>query len=296
MKNQRKKEWKDLLSAMGYLSPALLLFAIFIFYPIIRTVYLSLFIVDRQRNPVIFNGIQNYLDMFQSPDFLTTLSATFLFVLYVVPTTIVISLFLAVLVQGKVRGGSLYKIIFSCTLGVSVAASALIFRFFYNPEIGLFNRILNALNMDGIGWLIDSNWALLAIAIPTIWMNIGFNFIILTGGLQNISEELYEAATIDGAGWWHKFMHITIPQLSPILLFVSMILIINSFQSFAQIDLMTGGGPSGSTNLIVYSIYQDGFVKYDIGMASAQAIFLFVLIITVSFVQFKLGERKVHYQ
>src|SRR5699024_3261937 len=155
-----------------------------------------------------------------------------------------ISLFLAVLVNDKLKGSNLYKIIFSYTLGISVAASAVIFRFFYHPEIGLFNDVLSFFNLGKVGWLIDSNWALFSIAIPTIWINIGFNFIVLTGGLQNIPKELYESAQIDGAGWWRQFTNITIPQLSPVLFFVTIILVINSFQSFAQIDLMTGGGPS----------------------------------------------------
>lgn len=287
---------KDLGSALLYVSPALFIFVIFIFYPIIRTFYLSLFVTDRQRNPVIFNGLQNYTDIFQSQDFLSSLGATMLFVLYIVPATIIISLFLAVLAHGELKGAKLYKIIFSSTLGVSVAASAMIFRFFYHPELGLFNEILSFFHVERVGWLIDPNWALLSIAIPTIWINIGFNFIVLTGGLQNIPKELYESAQIDGAGWWQQFLKITIPQLSPIIFFVTIILVINSFQSFAQIDLMTGGGPSGATNLIVYSIYQDAFVRYNVGSASAQAIFLFVVIIFVTLLQFKFGEKRVHYQ
>ncbi|NGP45251.1 sugar ABC transporter permease [Bacillaceae bacterium SIJ1] len=287
---------KDFRSALLYLSPALLIFIIFVFYPILKTFYLSFFITDRQRNPVFFNGIQNYVDMLQSPDFIETMIATLLFILYIVPGTIMISLFLAVLAHGKFKGAKIYKIIFSYTLGVSVAASAVIFRFFYHPENGLFNEVLSWLKIEKIGWLIDSNWALFSISIPTIWISIGFNFIVLTGGLHNIPKELYESAQIDGAGWWRQFKNITIPQLSPVLFFVTVILVISSFQSFAQIDLMTGGGPSGSTNLIVYSIYQDAFVRYDVGSASAQAIFLFLVILIVTYFQFKFGEKKVHYQ
>lgn len=291
-----KRKKNDFLSAFLYLSPAVLIFSIFIFYPIIKTLYLSFFVVDRQRNPISFEGLQNYIDMFQSSDFMSTMLSTFLFILYIVPGTIIVSLFLAVLVNGNLKGSKLYKIIFSSTLGVSIAASAVVFRFFYHPEIGLFNDILSALNLGKIGWLIDAKWALLAVSIPTIWINIGFNFIVLMGGLQNIPKELYESAQIDGAGWWKQFTRITIPQLSPVLFFITVILVINSFQSFAQIDLMTKGGPSGSTNLIVYSIYQDAFVRYDVGSASAQAMFLFVVILIVTYLQFKFGEKKVHYQ
>ena len=295
-KRSNNTSLKDFGIAMLYLFPALLIFSVFIFYPIVRTVYLSLFLTDRQRNPVEFIGLQNYIDMFLSEDFLSTLTATFLFVLYIVPATIFISLFLAVLAHVNLKGIKFYKVIYSSTLGVSVAASAMIFRYFYHPDLGLFNKILSFFNIGKIEWLIDPDWALFAIAIPTVWIHIGFNFIVLTGGLQNIPKELYESAQIDGAGWWQQLLKITIPQLSPIIFFVTIILVIGSFQSFAQIDLLTGGGPSGATNLIVYSIYQDAFVRYNVGSASAQAIFLFVLIILITLLQFKFGEKRVHYQ
>lgn len=286
----------NLGSALLYLSPALLIFLIFIFYPILRTVYLSFFITNRQREPVFFDGLQNYINLFQSQEFYVTAGASFLFILYVVPPTIIISLFLAVLANMKQKGEKFFKIIFSITLGVSVAASAVIFRFFYHPEIGLFNNVLSLFNIPSVGWLTDPNWALLSISITTIWINIGFNFIVLTGGLQNIPKELYESAQIDGAGWWHRFLKITIPQLSPIIFFVTVVLVINTFQSFAQIDVMTAGGPAGSTNLIVYSIYQDAFIHHNVGSASAQAIVLFIIVLIVTYFQFKLGEKRVHYQ
>ena len=127
-------------------------------------------------------------------------------------------------------------------------------------------------------------------------MNIGFNFIVLLGGLQSISEELYESARIDGAGYWTQLFKITIPMLSPTLFFVSVVTLINSFQTFGQIDILTKGGPSDSTNLIVYSIYRDAFINYRFGYASTQAIILFVLVLIFTLIQFKVGEKKVHYQ
>lgn len=294
--NKKKLSKGNFGSALLFLLPALSVFAVFTFYPVFKTLYLSFFVTDRQRNPVSFVGIRNYLDIFTSDDFITTLTSTLLFSLMIVPGTILVALFLAALVNDSLKGMKVYKVIFSSTLGISVAASAMIFRFFYHPELGLFNEILSFLNIGKVGWLIDPKWALIAIALPTIWISIGFNFIVLLGCIQNIPKELYESAQMDGAGWWKQFTKITIPQLSPILFFVTIILVIGSFQSFAQIDLMTKGGPVGSTNLIVYSIYKDAFVNYRVGLASAQAMFLFVVIILITFIQFKIGERKVHYQ
>lgn len=138
--------------------------------------------------------------------------------------------------------------------------------------------------------------ALISIAITTIWMQIGINFIILLAGIQNISEEMYESAKIDGAGYFRRLYHITIPLLSPVLFFVLIIAVIGSFQTFGQIDLLTSGGPNNSTNLIVYSIYQQAFSYGHFGYASAQAMILFVIILIVTIVQFTVGERRVHYQ
>lgn len=150
--------------------------------------------------------------------------------------------------------------------------------------------------MDSMDWLTDSRWALFSVALTTVWMHIGINFIILLGGLQNVSRELYESADIDGAGYWAKLFRITIPMLSPVLFFVTIIGVIGAFQTFGQIDILTGGGPAGATNIIVYSIYQEAFSYGNFGYASAQAIILFIIILIVTIINFRVGEKKVHYQ
>ncbi len=184
---------------------------------------------------------------------------------------------------------------------MSVAAGATIFLFLYHPSLGVLNNILgnNILGyfgIDGIEWLTDSKWALFSVALTTIWMHIGINFIILLGGLQNISRELYESAAMDGAGYFAKLFRITIPMLSPVLFFVIIIGVIGAFQTFGQIDILTGGGPAGATNIIVYSIYLEAFSYGNFGFASAQAIVLFVFILAITILQFRVGEKRVHYQ
>src|SRR5690606_17127809 len=144
--------------------------------------------------------------------------------------------------------------------------------------------------------LTNPKWAMIAIAITTIWMNIGFTFLILLGGLQSIDTSLYESAEIEGSGYFYKLRRITIPMLSPTLFFVITVSFINAFQTFGQVDMLTRGGPQNETNVIVYSIYQEAFMNYKHGAASAQAIILFVMILLLTLIQFKLGERKVHYQ
>nr|WP_088032100.1 sugar ABC transporter permease [Evansella clarkii] len=291
-----KKKWKNLGVGLLYLSPALIITGIFLFYPMFRTLYLSFFVTNAGGTPVSFIGFENYTMLWESATFRTSMSATFLFALYTVPTTIIISLFLAVITNEKVKGIPFFRVVFSSTLGVSVAAGATIWLLLFHPSLGVLNNLLNAVGLSGVQWLTSPNVALISVAITTIWMNIGFNFIVLLGGLQNISEELYESAKIDGAGYWTQLFKITIPLLSPTLFFVSVVTIINSFQTFGQIDILTGGGPSNSTNLIVYSIFREAFYNGYFGYASAQAIILFLLVLIFTFIQFKVGEKKVHYQ
>lgn len=213
----------------------------------------------------------------------------------VVPGVILVSLFLAVIASEKMKGMGFFRTIFSSTLGVSVAAGATIWLFLFHPSLGALNNVLGWIGFEPIQWLTDSKIALISVAITTIWMQIGINFIILLGGIQNISEEMYESAQIDGAGYFTRLFKITIPLLSPVLFFVFIIAIIGSFQTFGQIDLLTSGGPRESTNLIVYEIYQQAFSYGHFGFASAQAIILFFLILIVTIIQFRF-EGKVHYQ
>ena len=279
-----------------YLLPSIVLFGLFVFYPMAKTIYLSFFLTNQNGVPVYFNGIENYTYIFTSDEFRNSMKATLLFVIYTVPVSVVLALVLAILANEKLRGVGLYRTIFSSTMGMSVAASAVIWLFLFHPSVGAFNNILKAINLPTVQWLLDPDWALLSISMTTIWMNIGFNFLVILGGLQNIDESLYESATIDGAGYFAKLRKITLPLLSPTLFFIVTISLINAFQSFGQIDILTKGGPIQSTNLVVYSIYKEAFINYQFGTASAQAIVLFFVVLIVTILQFKFGERKVHYQ
>lgn len=296
VKKQRKKEWKLFGMGMLYLLPALVLLGVFLFYPMIKTLYFSFHEVKGGGGVEAYLGLENYKKLFQSPEFISSLKATFLFVLYVVPGQMIVSLFLAVIASEKLKGIGFFRTVFSSTLGVSVAAGATIFLFILHPSLGAVNNVLAMIGIEAIEWLTSSKIALFSVAITSIWMHIGINFIILLGGIQNIPEEMHESAKIDGAGYFSRLFKITIPLLSPVLFFVLIIAVIDSFQTFGQIDLLTGGGPNNSTNLLVYSIYQQAFSYGHFGFASAQAIILFVLILIATIIQFRFGERKVHYQ
>ena len=295
-KVKKQQRYRNMLKGLLFLSPSLILFGIFLFYPMIRTIYLSFFLTNQAGATTVFVGMQNYLDIFTSPLFMKSLTSTLLFVLFTLPGTIIASLFLAVIANEKLKGIGFFRMIFSSSMGVSVAAASVFWLFLFHPSIGFFNKMLAAIGMDKIGWLTNPDWALMSVSISTIWMNIGFTFLIILGGLQSIDSHLYESANIDGAGYFYKLRRITIPMLSPTLFFVITVSIINAFQTFGQIDMLTKGGPSNETNLIVYSIYREAFVNYQYGTASAQAVVLFIMILIITLIQFKLGERKVHYQ
>ena len=283
-------------TAILYLLPSIILFSVFVFYPMFRTIYLSFFLTDQNGNAALHVGFENYVYLLSSTAFINSMKATGLFVLYTVPIGIVMSLFFALLANEKLKGIGFFRTLYSSTMGISVAASSVIWLFMFNPSMGMFNRLLSVLNLPQVQWLLDPQWALLSVSISTIWMNIGFSFLILLGGLQNIDEHLYESSRIDGAGYFYRLRRITLPMLSPTLFFIITISLINAFQSFGQIDILTQGGPSATTNLIVYSIYREAFINYQFGTASAQAVILFLIILVVTILQFKLGERRVHYQ
>ncbi|WP_374018620.1 sugar ABC transporter permease [Paenibacillus thiaminolyticus] len=294
----RKKDspLRLLTAGLIYLSPMLIILSAFTFYPMLKTLYYSFFTTNARGVPVMFVGFDNYAGLFQSDSFLTSMTGTFLFVLYTVPLGVAFAFFLAVISSEKLRGIEFFRVIFSSTVGVSVAAGSMIFLFLFHPSIGFLNHVLDWVGLPPIHWLTDPKWALISIAATSIWMGVGFNYIILLGGLQSIPEDIYESARIDGAGYWSRLFRITLPMVSPTLFFVIIVTVIHSFQSFGQIDILTKGGPAESTNLIVYSIYQNAFIHYKFGIASAQAIILFLIVLLATLIQFKVGEKKVHYQ
>lgn len=287
---------KNYRIAIIYLLPSFLLFGLFMFYPMINSLFLSFFFTDAQGEATTFVGFENYTYLFQSDSFRQSVKATLLFVLYTVPTSVIVSLFLALIANEKLRGIGFFRTVFASTLGMSVAASAIIWLFMFHPTAGILNAFLTAINLPAVSWLQDSTMALISVALTTVWMNSGFAFLILLGGLQNIDDHLYESARIDGASYFYQLRKITVPMLSPTLFFIMTITFINSFQSFGQVDILTGGGPAEATNLIIYSIYREAFVYYQFGPASAQVIVLFIAVLVLTLLQFKFGERKVHYQ
>ena len=287
---------RDLGTAMLFLLPSLLLFTAFVFYPLGKTIYLSLFFTSPQGNPRVFAGLDQYLELFASPVFHGGLVATFWFVALSVPAGIALALVLATLANRRVRGINIFRTAMVSTIAVSAAVGSLIWLMLFNPSLGLLNYLLSLVGMRGLNWLTEPSIAIVAVSITTIWLSLGFSIIILLAGLQGVPEELYEAAKIDGASPALMFQRITIPMLTPFLFFLLVVNTIHVFQAFTQIHLLTRGGPVDATRTLVYSIYLDAFHNFQFGYASAQSLVLFAIILVLTVIQFAFVEKRVHYQ
>ena len=279
-----------------YLLPSMLIFLIFTFYPFVKTLVTSFFATTNTGALTQFVDIQNYISLFTDPKYLQDLGNTLLYLVLTVPLTVIISLMLAVLSCSNLPGMGVFRTIFSSTMGISVAAGSVFWNLLFHPTAGLLNHLISSLGGRPVGWLTDANCALLSVSAVSIWMNIGFSYLVLMGGLKNIDDSHYESVEIVGGGFFYRLFKVTIPLISPSLFFVFTTALIGAFQSFGLIDMLTAGGPNNSTNLLVYRLYKDAFVNFRIGSASAQGVVLFLLILLVSQLQTKLTERLVTYQ
>jgi ABC-type sugar transport system permease subunit len=287
---------RRLAGASPFVLPSLFLFAVFVFYPLVRSIWLGFHATDPFGRREVWTGIEQYRDVLTSPDFRYSLLVTGQFALYTVVPATLIGLYLALLAHQRLPGIVLFRTVFSSTVASSVAVSSVMWLLLLNPGVGVLNYLLDRGGIPTANWLTDPTWALPAVAMTTVWMNVGFATIVILAGLQNIPEELYESARVDGAGKWSQFLHVTLPGLSPTLLFVSVVGVIFAFQSFGQIHILTRGGPLDSTTVIVYSIYQEAFLHYNIGLASAQAVVLFVIVLLLTLAQFAIAQRWVFYR
>jgi len=287
---------RNFLLAMLFLSPSLVIFLTFVFTPLVRTFWLSTYATNPIGRPTVFVGLDQYLRLIQTPDFAYSLRVSLLFALYTVPTTILVGLVLATLGNMRLRGIALFRICFSFTIAVSGATASLIFLYLYHPATGPLNYFLDLLRLPRVNWLTDASTALMAVSLTTVWLQIGLNTIILLAGMQGISDEFYEAAKIDGAGFWASFRHVTLPLLSPTMFFLLVMDTLAALQAFTQFQVMTKGGPMSSTTVVVYSIYREFYFNGQYGYAAAQSVVLFFIMLVLTTIQFGVLERRVFYQ
>jgi sn-glycerol 3-phosphate transport system permease protein len=294
-----RRQWravKEWLRAFPYLAPSLIIFTIFVFIPLVRSVILSLYGTNPIGQMTSFVGLKYYERLLSSDSYHNSLLVTLKFVLYTVPGVLVVGLLLSTLANLRLRGISMYRIAFALTISISGATTALLFMFLYHPIIGIFNYLLSLVGIAPIPWLISTKWALIAVAIPRIWLQAGFATVLLLAGMQGISEEYYDAAKIDGAGFWSSWRHITLPLITPSLFFLLVVTSLSAFQTFTEVNVLTGGGPIDSTQVVVHEIYRSFYFNGQYGYASAQALVLFVIILSLTIVQFGVLEKRVHYE
>ncbi|MDP2036578.1 MAG: sugar ABC transporter permease [Ignavibacteria bacterium] len=289
---------KTKLSAVTlFLGPSLLIIALFFFMPVIAAFAMSFTDFDiyalGNLDYLRFVAFKNYSTLLSDPLFWTAIKNTFYFVMVGGPLSVAASLAAAVLLNSKfIRFKGVFRLIYFLPVVTTHVAVAIVWRYIYHPRFGLLNYLLGFIGIGPVDWLGDPNWSMPAIILLVVWKNFGYNMVIFIAGLQNIPEELYEAASIEGASAWQQFKHITIPQLAPTTLFISVITMIGYFQLFAEPYVMTQGGPLNSTLSIVLYMYQEGFRWWNIGYSTALAFMLTVIILIGTSIQFKLQKER----
>ena len=287
---RKKKSLFQTVEPYLYLLPAMFFFGAFLFYPFFKTIRLSFARTTPLGEVSAMVGISNYVSIFTSETFLNSLVVSFKYAAMTVFFSIVIGFIFAIVSNEDIRGKGFFRTIYALPMAISAAAASVVFMFIFHSSLGILNKVLGT----QIGWLTDPKYALISVTIVTVWMNIGLNFIFLTAALQSVPAELYECASIEGAGFFAKHRYITISCISPTLFFLLIINVINALQAYAQVKMMTQGGPSRSTNVIVYEIYQEAFMNSRFGIACAESVVLFIILMALTLVQFRL-EKKVTY-
>lgn len=286
-----------------FILPHLIFFIIFVGYPFFNGLYISFLNYDYLRpEKTEFVGLQNYIDLFKAGsvkfnEFWNSLSNTVEFVIYSVPFLVTIPLGLAVLLNTKIKGRNFFRAIYFAPWVLSVAVISLIWWWIFQSQGGLLNYYLNEIGIKGPQWLSTVPWAWVAIVVATVWWTMGFNMVILLAALQDIPDQLYEAASIDGANNWQQFRYITLPMLQPVLLFIITTTIIASFNLFGQPLMMTRGAPAqptggGATEPVMMRIFTEGFVRPFQGSAAAMSFLVASMMIGISYFNFKIFRRK----
>lgn len=273
-----------------FLLPAVAVLIVFFFIPFFQTFGLSFFDYSSSIYNPTFNGIDNYMKLFKEPIFYKVMFNTFLYLVIAVPFLVTFPLFLAILINQKIRGITLYKILLYLPVIVSIVVAAIAFKWLYAGQ-GILNYILTLFHLEPIGWLVDTKWALFSVAIVTIWKGVGYYMMIYLASLMSVPQDLYEACDIDGANFLTKHLTVTIPHIMPTIALVSTISTISAMKVFAEIYVMTKGGPLNSTKTIVYYIYERAFENLDLGYASALAVVLLIVVMVFSLINILCFEK-----
>lgn len=288
-----KKNTENILKGLLFISPWIIGFSVFQIYPIYKSIYYSFCQYD-VLNPPIFIGLKNYSGLFHDEVFLKSIVSTGLYTIMAIPLSMVVSLFFAILLNQKIFGRGIFRTIYFLPSLVPMVALAILWKWMFNGENGILNYFLGLFGIPGPNWLGSTVWATPSIVLTGIW-GVGGSIVIYLAALQDVPRSLYEAAEIDGAGWFSKVRHITLPMISPVIYFNLILGIIGCLQVFAVPYIMTSGGPARSTYYYTMYLFDNAFGFLKMGYAGAMAVLLFIIILVVTFIVTKMTASKVYY-
>ncbi len=290
-----KRRYDRLPTVLLYILPAMIPLVVFWIYPILRTIFLSFTNWDYISPTYKIVGLKNYLSLFKNPRFFEALWHTLVFTMGTLFPTIIFGLILALLLVRAFRGSGVFKfILFSPWITPTVAIS-IVWSWIYKVDGGIANTILTGLGLEPLKWINSSETAMLSVIIVTVWKSLGYAMIFYLSALEKVPGALYEASALDGAGKWRQFIDITLPSISPTTFFLMIITMVNSLQAYDQIQILTQGGPAGSTRTLLYMYYQLGFNEYNMGQATGVAVIMIIITVILSLIQFRGSEKWVHY-
>ena len=278
-----------------YVAPALIVLLAFVYWPILYSLWLSAHRWDFLMPEPRFVGLDNYRIMLTDGQFRDALWNTTVFTLVTVPPKLALALLVAVMIAPPTRANRLLRSIYFMPTVMSAVAIGIVFDWMMNTELGTFNAVLRALGLGEVRWLTSPDIALYSIAIVEVWKGFGYDVVIYAAGLQAIPATMYEAARMDGAGPWRRFMDVTVPLVMPTTFFLAVLSVINGFQVYTFVEVMTQGGPARATEVILYYLVRTGFTGGNVGLGSAVAVFLFLLLLMLTALKFTTIGRRVHY-
>lgn len=287
-----KKKKHDIGLGLLFLVPSFLLFTMFSYYPIVKTVFTTFQVTDSMGNFIRWNGLDNWKHSFEDPNIRMAISNTFEYAGLVLLFTFGGAMLLAVICAKKSKGSKIYQMLYMLPMVIAAAPASAVWIFILREPGGLLNSLLET----DVAWLQDTSLTMLVVALVSAWSHIPGNFIVLLAGFRNVSDDLLEAATIDGAGWWTKMFKILIPMASPQIFYVLFVSIIAALKGFGTIQVLTGGGPANSTTTLMVSIYQQVSKFGQVQTGCCLAIVLFAIIFTVTRIQFLFEKKFVFYQ
>lgn len=290
----KQRERKDTIKFFLFISPWIIGFLIFILIPMGMSLYYSFTDWDVLTKES-FVGMENYVGLFQDPLFYKSLQVTGVYTVITVPLNVFLSLMVAMLLNMEGRFMAFFRTLYYIPAVLSAVVVSILWQWIFNSKYGLLNGVLEKFGLEGPRWLSDPKWVMPALVIMSIW-GIGGGIIMYLAGLQAVPKDLYEAATLDGAGFWKKLFHITLPSMSPIMLFTFLTSLIGTLQTFSQAYIMTSGGPNNATLFYVYYLYRNGVVYKKMGKACAMAWLFFILVMLLSLVVLKVSGKVVYYE